>query len=292
MKFAQLILGLSCLALAGPSAAAPKKNANVPEVSWRQSPIVVMPGLLPAGERRVKDEETFIELPLRWAKSTRLETDVKLTLDNSPFVIPSGEHLPFVVIKSGLNSQRRFAYCVRNKVIGTVDKNTTKGPLFGLVPTDKKFRQVCLEDRDNNGSFEKAILLSMVSGITDLSEIEPVSYKKLEFEIIDESTDNIRIFVDNISDKHAYLVLTLKINGRKIRFTTWHSGRYSTYSFGYFYFAGKKKGPNLMLGINIEAIDGNEGENWVLMRWKPIMRQNEIIPVPEQVKTTWSFNFY
>ena len=93
-NFAFAIRFGSALAMVGLSVPATAQDV----ATWQQSPIIFLPGTAIEGEGTFLEGNLILEMPLRWALSTRLAQQVVVTAGGISETIAAGTLLPIVRI--------------------------------------------------------------------------------------------------------------------------------------------------------------------------------------------------
>ncbi|VVT19878.1 hypothetical protein [Erythrobacter sp. EC-HK427] len=282
MKFSSVYVAAFVLG-ASVTPAMAQEDAQAP-VRWQQSPIIILPGATERLEREFVEGEAVLELPLRWAFSTRLSRDVVIEQDGETLTLPAGELLPKALLDNG-----EVAYCTRSRVAEAQEGSGFMGAMFGSMLNSLQDKVVCLQDSDKDLLLDRAIVLGDGPGIVDLGAVEPLAFEDLMAEPMGTADDIARISMIRVGRSVVQLQLDVIQRGSTRSFDTWQSGRFTARRFNDVRFGEGNRGGFYMFGLRFEVIDAVRQENRATLRVTPEINPTEFVVVPSEVRTTYGW---
>lgn len=240
------------------------------------------PGQVEAGENSFLEREAIVELPLRWALSTRLTQPAVFTVGSESVTLPAGELLPMVgIFAGGSTTNPRLIFCTRSK-LGVEQENA--GILVRLMNDLERSLsdgQHCLEDTDKDGTLDHALALGEGSVIADLGAVTPIPFTELLYEPIGEE-DFVRIRLDRVARTRVDLRFDIFKRGVEQLFDRVTMGRlFSASKYTSFQYGGEDAKAPVLLGIQFDVIEGNREENRARISWRPAVAPTEYAITPE-----------
>lgn len=282
MKFTALCLtAIAVGSLATPAFA---QDDDETPVRWQQSPIIILPGATERLEAEFVEGDAVLELPLRWAFSTRLSRDVVIEEDGETLTLPAGELLPKVLIDDGT-----IAYCTRSRVAEAQEGTGFMGAMFGNMLNSLQDKVVCLQDTDKDFHLDRAIVLGDGPGIVDLGTIEAVPFEDIMAEPLGNEDDVARISMTRVGRTVVQLQLDVIQRGNARNFSMWQSGRFTARRFNDVRYGEDDRGGFYMFGLRFEVLDAERRENRATLRVTPEINPTEFIVVPNEVRTTYGW---
>ena len=255
-----------------------------------ESPVVFLPSDVANGERRVSENETFIEVPLRWVFSGKLEQDVAVVTEGGTVTLRAGEVLPEVLIPlNGKIEGGRTLLCTRNKVI---EKRKGGDPLFGIlgsVSDSLRDGQHCVEDTDKDGKVDRALVLGKGQAELAAAPITPTAVTMLNNEVIPGGEDKLTIGLIAVGRTNTTLWVNIIQRGTRRNFDTMRSGRFTTDAMPVFRYKDGFPVTVNSLGIEIALLGAVQKENAATIRWKVTARPGEYVIIPRVRNITYSF---
>lgn len=255
-----------------------------------ESPVVFLPSDVASGERRVSENETFIEVPLRWVFSGKLAQDVDVVTPGGTVTLRAGDVLPEVLIPvNGRIEGGRTLLCTRNKVI---EKTKGEDPLFGALgalSNSLRDGQSCVEDTDKDGKVDRALVLAKGQAEIAAAPITPTAVTMLSNEVIPGSGDRLTIGLIAVGRTNTTLWVNIFQRGKRRNFDTMQSGRFSTKAMPVFRHKNGFPVTANSLGIELALLGAVQKENAATISWKVTARPGEYVIIPRVRNISYSF---
>ena len=271
------------MAVASSSSAQEKQRP----VTWQQSPVIIMPGQIAAGEAGFAKSQDVLSIPLRWLVSGRLSQAVTIGEGKNEVRFEPEELLPLTRIGGTRGYALRMAYCSRSRVAEAKENSGFLGAMLGSMANSLQDKQVCLEDSDDDGKVDRALVVGDGPGIVELGTIEPVAIEKLAGEIIGGEQDQVSLSLGTVGRKDVRLDLNLMQQGNTRNFQTWQSGPYVANRYNNVRYNGNKAGPQTILGIRFEVVQADDASDTATLRWTNTLNEGAIVVVPDEVVTSY-----
>ena len=256
-------------------------------VEWQQSPVIVMPGRVGSGEAELTKSQAVFSLPLRWLVSGRLAQRVVVGEGKDETVFEAGALLPMARIGGTRGYDLRIAYCSRSRVAEAKEGKGFLGAMLGSMANSLQDKQVCLEDSNNDGAVDRALVVGDGPGVKELGAFEPVAIEKLTGEVIGGQGDQVTLSLGSVGRKDVRLDLELVQQGSLRSFQTWQSGPFSADRYNNIRYTGKKAGPTMVLGIRFEVLSADNDTDKATLRWASTTQEDAIVVVPSEVVTSY-----
>ena len=264
------------------SAAVAQDRTN--PITWDQSPIVVFPGDIESGEMSLNKGDTVFQLPLRWAMSGRLGSDITVMDGKEPVAFDSGSVLPKVRIGGKKGHPVSFAFCTRSRVKEAKEGTGFMGAMFGKMLNSANDKQICLQDSDADGMLDTAITVGDGPGINELGSFAPVAIEELVGEPIVGGDDRLSLVMRGVTKKVVDLELRLVQRGKVRDFDSWVSGPYRASRINLISYAGKRAGPLTIFGMKFEVLDAQRDPDTAKLRLTSNLPSDTFIVVPDEVQ--------
>lgn len=280
---------LSCLIVCGPAATAADPQPQA--ITVQQSPIVFYPGRVVPGGGEFKELQVLVDVPLRWAISTRLAQDVVVHNDKGMITFAQDVLLPKVAVRRGSTPGILFfAYCGRSRTAEIREGTGVAGVIFGSMLNSLRDGQQCLQDTDGDGTLDRAIALGMGPDVVELGTVDPVPFTELEGEPIDPEQDSAQ-FILARAGRHAISVnFGIQQRGRWRNFSMMRSGRFQAASYFDVDYAEGEALPMEKMGLRFRVEQVAPKENRATVRWEPAATLDEFVVVPDYVESRSCFN--
>jgi hypothetical protein len=219
------LLAAAALLASAPALAAEPDNIAL----WRQAQRIYLPADIQAGARTVTEGGTLFEASLRWANALRLQSDVAIVFEGQSVILSRGWQLPaslfFTKAKPG---DLRLAYCTRMGAVNTKSELISDPWLF-KTPFNAKSKQLCIEDRNTDGTFETAFIKTdqHILGRPDIIYADAVNVPvagEVKHDPIDGGTDMLRIVVADIMKNKVSTRIDITFATYTIKFTSMELG--------------------------------------------------------------------
>ncbi|MEO0062791.1 MAG: hypothetical protein RLZZ08_1351 [Pseudomonadota bacterium] len=279
---------LACALLGGTNAVA----ADAPQppqqlaLKVQQSPIVFLPGRVEAGSGDFKEIQLIVQVPLRWAMSTRLAQEVVVQNDKGALTFAKGALLPEVAVRRG--SAREilfFAFCTRSRVAETREGSGLAGVMFGSMLNSLRDGQQCLQDTNGDGKLDRAIALGMGPDVVDLGAVEPVPFTELKGEPINPDADSAQFILARVGRRAISVNFGIQQQGGWRRFTTMQSGRFHANSYFDVGYGEGQTARHEVMGLGFTVDQADPKGNHATVRWEPAATRDEFVVVPDFVQT-------
>ncbi len=255
-----------------------------------ESPVVFLPSDVASGERRVSENDTFIDVPLRWALAGKLGQDVAVVTASGTYTLRAGEVLPQLLIPvNGRIDGGRILLCSRNKV---VEKRKGEEPITGLVAAisdSLRDAQYCVEDTDKDGRADRALVLGKGSKELPAGPIAPTEVVLLNNEVIPGGEDKLTVGLIQVSKNTTTLWLNIIQRGKRRNFDTMVSGRWTAKGMPVFRHTSGFPITVNVLGVEISLLAAAHKENAATFSWKAVAPPGEAVVIPRVRNITYSF---
>jgi len=209
---------------------APALGAETDNIAlWRQAQRVYLPADIQAGPRNVSEGGTLFEARLRWANALRLQRDVAIVFEGQSVILRRGWQLPAsLFFTKAKPADLRLVYCTRMGAVNT-ESELISDPWLFKTPFNAKSKQLCIEDRNKDGTFETAFIKTdqHILGRPDIIYADAVNLPvegEVKQDPIDGGTDMLRIVVADVMKNKVSTRIDITIATYTIKFTSMELG--------------------------------------------------------------------
>ncbi|WP_284124818.1 hypothetical protein [Parerythrobacter aestuarii] len=277
---------LSLAVLAAPTV--PASAEDTPK--WIESPVIFMPADVEAGERLVTEGEIIVDVPLRWAFAGKLEQDVTVIAAGEEVVLKAGEVLPQVMVPvPGSGAAGRILLCTRSKVVFKREGIGFIAKLVDDLRDSLSDAQRCVEDTDNDGKVDRALVLGEGKEEIPAEPIEPVGFKLTTAEVIPGDEDKVTLTLVSVGNKRSSLALNIIQLGAARQFDTMVSGRFYTRQMPTFQHKDGLPATLNAFGIGVRLLEADKKGNNAKLSWSGQAREGEYAVIPRTTKVSFGY---
>lgn|GEM_PF-3171328 len=256
-------------------------------MEWRQSPAIFQPSLVASSAATLEENEVIVEVPLQWMFSTRLPRAVLVSIEGDRLELPDGLHLPGVLFIGEDDPESiRNAYCTRPGFLGTLRAPTGLQSQIAESIFGSNDKQICLEDRDADGSLDFAFARRLGSAfweedLIDLGPVDPLPAMRLEGETIDPERDWLRFKLKSVRRNSVEIELEISRFYGELQFRNFRSGPFTARAYNRLRFGDERDGTLDLLGIRFGVSDASASDDQASLHWQPHETEDTVIVVPE-----------
>jgi len=260
---------------------------GVEKLEWFQSPVLFLPGQVKAGSASLAEQDTIFQAPLVWALAGRLGSDVTIAGPGEPVTLKAGDILPRVNLRIGAGIDQRYTlYCTRNRVLQKVQSSGWLAKLQRNIMDSMNDAQWCLQDTDNDGKLDLAVVLNAGAPVTEAAKIEPVAFEASFAVPIPGDEDHLTMSMYRVGKKEVGILLSIKQMGRALKFDTLTSGYYAGNQLTNIPYAADGTGMKSILGVRIKVSEPDQKGNRASIEWLPVADRGPFVQIPSELVMT------